>query len=65
MTAFRTLNSSEEWSGETRIVLRISLPAMTACVRWGEMSSAAMGIPVLWVTVWGSPGLQEVLKRPV
>lgn len=59
MSAFRILNSSEEWSGETRIVLRISLPAITACVRSGDMSKAVIAIPVLWVTVCGSPGLHK------
>lgn len=60
MMALRRLNSSEEWSGETRMVLRISLPPMTACVRWGEMSKAVIGMPVLWVTVCEEPGLAVV-----
>lgn len=39
------------------MVLRISLPPMTACVLCGEISRAVIGIPVRWVTVCGSPGL--------
>lgn len=39
------------------MVLRMSLPAMTAWERLGEMSRAAMEMPVLWVTVWEAPGL--------
>jgi hypothetical protein len=39
------------------MVLRISLPPMTACVLCGEISRALIGIPVRWVTVCGSPGL--------
>lgn len=50
MIALRKLYSSEEWSGDTRMVLRISLPPITAWVRWGEISKAEMGMPVLWVT---------------
>lgn len=61
MIALRRLNSSEEWSGETRMVLRISFPPMTACVRCGEMSRAAIGMPVLWVTVCDAPGLERWL----
>ena len=57
MIALRILNSSDKRSGETWMVLRISLPAITACVRSGEMSKAAIAMPVLWVTVCGSPGL--------
>lgn len=59
MTAFRILNSSEESSGETRMVLRISLPPITACVRSGEISKAEIAMAVLWVTVCGSPGLYK------
>lgn len=43
------------------MVFRISFPPMTACVRCGEISRAAIGIPVLCVTVWDAPGLVEML----
>lgn len=61
--ALRRLNSSDEWSGETRMVFRISLPPITACVRCGEMSKAEIGMPVLCVTVWEAPGLEIVAVR--
>ena len=37
--------------------MSISLPPMIACVLCGEISRAAIAMPVLWVTVCGSPGL--------
>jgi hypothetical protein len=57
MIALRRLNSSDEWSDRTRIVLSISFPPTTACVRCGEISKAAIEMPVLWVTVCDAPGL--------
>lgn len=57
MTALRMLNSSEVCSRDTRMVFKISRPASTACVLWGEISNEAIGSPVLWVIVWEAPGL--------
>jgi hypothetical protein len=51
------LNSSDEESGDTRIVLKTSRPAMTACVFCGEMSNEAIASPVRCVTVCDAPGL--------
>ncbi len=42
---------------ETLTVFKISRPARTTCVRLGEMSRAAMGMPVLCVVVLDDNGL--------
>lgn len=42
------------------MVLRISLPPMTAWVRSGDISRAVIAMPVRWVTVCGSPGLMTL-----
>lgn len=45
------------------MVFRISLPATTAWVCCGDISSASIGIPVLWVRVWDWPDLLCVCVR--
>ena len=41
------------------MVFRISRPARMAWVRDGEMSRAAIGIPVLWTDDFGDKGLDQ------
>lgn len=47
----RRLKSSVHVVPWMRTVFRMSRPASMACVRYGETSSAVIGMPVLWAIV--------------
>ena len=59
MILVRRLKSSAHVKSSTWMVLRMSRPAKTACVRPGDISRAAMGMPVLcWVFLSEDVGLR-------
>ena len=57
MIAARRLKSSAQLDSVTSIVFKISRPAKMACVRDGEISRAAIGMPVLWRVFRAEAGL--------
>ena len=55
----RRLKSSAQVDPDIWTVFNISRPARIACVLYGEMSRAAMGIPVLWEMLLEGKGLDS------